>query len=86
MVQGTFICASAILLEALLSFLGVGIPTDVPSWGNIMSEGRQSFQLAPWVILFPGALVSITILAINLLGDGLREMLDPRLAQNRLGT
>lgn len=85
LVQGTFICASAILLEALLSFLGVGIPTEVPSWGNIMSEGRQSFQLAPWVILFPGAFVSLTVLAINLLGDGLRDTLDPRLTQKSAG-
>ncbi|ACL55444.1 ABC transporter permease [Methylobacterium nodulans] len=83
-VQGTYVCASAILTEAILSFLGAGIPTEVPSWGNIMAEGRQAFQLAPWVILFPGLCVAATVLAVNILGDGLRDALDPRLAR-RLG-
>jgi peptide/nickel transport system permease protein len=80
-VQGTFVCASAILTEAILSFLGTGIPTEIPSWGNIMAEGRQSFQIAPWVILFPGLCVAVTVLAINILGDGLRDSLDPRIAK-----
>lgn len=80
-VQGTYICGAAILTEAILSFLGAGIPTEVPSWGNIMAEGRQSFQLAPWIILFPGLCVAATVLAINIMGDGLRDTLDPRLAR-----
>lgn len=80
-VQATYICGAAILTEAILSFLGAGIPTEVPSWGNIMAEGRQSFQIAPWVILFPGLCVAATVLAINVLGDGLRDSLDPRLAR-----
>jgi peptide/nickel transport system permease protein len=81
-VQGTYACAAAILTEAILSFLGAGIPTEIPSWGNIMAEGRQSFQIAPWIILFPGLCVALTVLAINLLGDGLRDTLDPRLARS----
>jgi peptide/nickel transport system permease protein len=80
-VQGTYVCAAAILTEAILSFLGAGIPTEIPSWGNIMAEGRQAFQIAPWVILFPGLCVAVTVLAINLLGDGLRDTLDPRIAK-----
>jgi peptide/nickel transport system permease protein len=80
-VQGTYVCAAAILTEAILSFLGAGIPTEIPSWGNIMAEGRQSFQIAPWVILFPGFCVALTVLAVNVLGDGLRDMLDPRIAR-----
>jgi peptide/nickel transport system permease protein len=80
-VQGTYACGAAILTEAILSFLGAGIPTEIPSWGNIMAEGRQSFQIAPWVILFPGLCVAATVLAINVLGDGLRDSLDPRLAR-----
>nr|WP_245513313.1 ABC transporter permease [Enterovirga rhinocerotis] len=83
-VQATYICGAAILTEAILSFLGAGIPTETPSWGNIMAEGRQSFQIAPWVILFPGLCVAATVLAINIMGDGLRDTLDPRLAR-RLG-
>jgi peptide/nickel transport system permease protein len=80
-VQGTYVCAAAILTEAILSFLGAGIPTEIPSWGNIMAEGRQSFQIAPWVILFPGLCVALTVLAVNVLGDGLRDTLDPRIAR-----
>ncbi|MBX9932955.1 MAG: ABC transporter permease [Methylobacterium sp.] len=83
-VQGTYVCASAILTEAILSFLGAGIPTEIPSWGNIMAEGRQAFQIAPWVILFPGLCVAATVLAVNIIGDGLRDALDPRTAR-RLG-
>jgi peptide/nickel transport system permease protein len=81
-VQATYVCAAAILTEAILSFLGAGIPTEVPSWGNIMAEGRQSFQIAPWVILFPGLCVALAVLAINILGDGLRDTLDPRIAKS----
>lgn len=80
-VQGTFIAASAILVEAGLSFLGAGIPPETPSWGNVMAEGRQFFRLAPWIILFPGIMLSITVLAVNIMGDGLRDTLDPRLAK-----
>jgi peptide/nickel transport system permease protein len=79
-VQATYVCAAAILIESLLSFLGAGTPPEVPSWGNIMAEGRSYFQLAPWIILAPGLFLATTVLAINLLGDGLRDMLDPRFA------
>jgi peptide/nickel transport system permease protein len=77
-VQATFVCASAILIEAILSFLGIGIPTDIPTWGNIMAEGRQLFRVYPHTILFPGLFVAVTVLAVNMLGDGLRDALDPR--------
>jgi len=77
-VQATFICASAILVEAILSFLGVGIPPATPTWGNIMAEGRTLFRIFPHNILFPGVLLAVTVLAVNMLGDGLRDMLDPR--------
>ena len=80
-VQGTFIAASAILVEAGLSFLGAGIPPETPTWGNVMAEGRQYFRLAPWIILFPGIMLSVTVLAVNIMGDGLRDTLDPRLAK-----
>nr|WP_245285189.1 ABC transporter permease [Bradyrhizobium sp. WSM3983] len=79
-VQGTFIFASAILAESVLSFLGAGIPPETPSWGNIMADGRVYFQLQPGLILFPGLLVSMTVLSINLLGDAMRDGLDPRLS------
>ncbi|CEJ09895.1 ABC transporter permease [Phreatobacter sp. AB_2022a] len=78
-VQGTFICASAILVEAILSFLGIGIPPDVPTWGNIMAEGRQLFRLFPHNILYPGIFLALTVLAVNMLGDGLRDTLDPKM-------
>ena len=84
-VQGTYVCASAIIVEALLSFLGAGIPPERPSWGNIMAEGRALFQVAPWIVFFPGLLLALAVLAINVLGDGLRDTLDPRLAR-RTGT
>jgi peptide/nickel transport system permease protein len=77
-VQATFVCASAILIEAILSFLGVGIPPATPTWGNIMAEGRTLFRLFPHNILFPGVFLAITVLAVNMLGDGLRDTLDPR--------
>ncbi len=80
-VQGTFIAASAILVEAILSFLGIGIPPETPTWGNIMAEGRQFFRLFPHNIFFPGIFLGLTVLAVNILGDGLRDRLDPRLAK-----
>ncbi len=80
-VQGTYVCASAIITEALLSFLGAGIPPEVPSWGNIMAEGRALFQVSPWIIFFPGLFLALAVLAINVLGDGLRDTLDPRIAR-----
>jgi len=83
-VQGTYICASAILVEAILSFLGAGLPSEIPTWGNIIAEGRAVFQRAPWIILFPGGFLACTILAVNILGDGLRDTLDPRM-KKRLG-
>ena len=81
LVQGTYTAASAMIVEAILSFLGVGTPPNIPSWGNIMAEGRSLFQVAYYIVLFPGAFLSVTVLAINLLGDGLRDALDPRLAR-----
>jgi len=80
-VHGTFVCASAILLEAILSFLGVGIPPDTPTWGNIMAEGRGLFRVYPHNIFFPGLCLAFTVLAVNMLGDGLRDRLDPKLAK-----
>lgn len=80
-VQGTFICGSAILLEAILSFLGVGIPPETPTWGNIMAEGRQFFQVFPHNIFFPAVFLTVTVLAINMLGDGLRDTIDPRMGK-----
>ncbi len=79
-VQGTFIAASAILVEALLSFLGIGIPPEVPTWGNIMAEGRNLFRVFPHNILYPGIFLGLTVLAVNMLGDGLRDTLDPKMA------
>ncbi|MGI9410122.1 MAG: ABC transporter permease, partial [Hyphomicrobiaceae bacterium] len=80
-VQATYVCASAVVIEAILSFLGAGTPPEIPSWGNIMAEGRSYFQVAPWIIFFPGGLLAITVLAVNMLGDGLRDSLDPRIAR-----
>jgi peptide/nickel transport system permease protein len=80
-VQGTYVCASAILVEAILSFLGAGIPPETPTWGNIMAEGRVLFRIYPHNILFPGIFLAATVLAVNMLGDGLRDTLDPRLAK-----
>jgi len=80
-VQATFIAGAAILLEAALSFLGVGIPPEIPTWGNIMAEGRSVFQILPHNILYPAAFLTVTVLAINMLGDGLRDTLDPRMAK-----
>jgi peptide/nickel transport system permease protein len=80
-VQATFICANAILVEALLSFLGIGIPPEVPTWGNIMAEGRALFRVFPHNIFFAGVFLSLTVLAINVIGDGLRDTLDPRMSK-----
>jgi peptide/nickel transport system permease protein len=80
-VQATFVAASAVLIEASLSFLGVGVPPTTPSWGNMMAEGRNFVAVAFHIILYPGILLAATVLSINLLGDGLRDALDPRLAR-----
>lgn len=81
MVQATFVAASAVLIEASLSFLGVGVPAQTPSWGNMMAEGRNVVAVAFHIILYPGMLLAATVLAINMVGDGLRDALDPRLAR-----
>jgi peptide/nickel transport system permease protein len=80
-VQATYIAASAILIEAILSFLGVGIPPETPTWGNIMAEGRTLFRVFPHNILYPGIFLALTVLAVNMLGDGLRDTLDPRMSK-----
>ncbi|PZU86751.1 MAG: peptide ABC transporter permease [Chelatococcus sp.] len=80
-VQATYVCASAMIVEAVLSFIGAGIPPATPSWGNIMAEGRALWQVRPHIILFPALFLSTTVLAVNLLGDGLRDSLDPRIAK-----
>jgi len=81
MVQATYVCASAMITEAILSFIGAGTPPIIPSWGNIMSEGRALWQVKPYIVFFPAVFLSLTVLAVNLLGDGLRDALDPRLAK-----
>jgi len=81
LVQGTYVCGSAMITEAILSFIGAGTPPNIPSWGNIMAEGRSLVQIAGYLILFPGICLSLTVLAVNLLGDGMRDALDPRLAR-----
>jgi peptide/nickel transport system permease protein len=81
MVLSTFICAAAMITEAILSFIGAGTPPIVPSWGNIMAEGRALWQVKPFIVFFPAVFLSVTVLAVNLLGDGLRDALDPRLAK-----
>ena len=80
-VQGTYIVAFAILVEAILSFLGVGLPPDIPTWGNIMAEGRVQFVAYPHNVFFPGVFLAATVLAVNILGDGLRDTLDPKMAK-----
>ncbi len=80
-VQGTYVCASAMLTESVLSFLGVGLPAELPTWGNIMAEGRASFQQYPHNVLFAGIALALTVLAVNILGDGLRDTLDPKKAK-----
>jgi len=81
LVQGTYVCAFSILLEAILSFLGVGLPPDIPTWGNIMAEGRVQFVAYPHNVFFPGIFLAVTVLAVNILGDGLRDTLDPKMAK-----
>jgi peptide/nickel transport system permease protein len=78
LIQGTYIFASAVLTEAILSFIGAGTPPSTPSWGNIIAEGRTVFSIAPHIVLFPGLALSFTVLGVNLLGDGLRDIFDPR--------
>ncbi len=80
-VQATYVCASAMIVEAILSFIGAGTPPTIPSWGNIMAEGRALWQVKPYIVFFPAVFLSVTVLAVNLLGDGLRDALDPRLAK-----
>jgi len=80
-VQATYICAGAMIIEAILSFIGAGTPPTIPSWGNIMAEGRALWQVKPFIIFFPALFLSVTVLAVNLLGDGLRDALDPRMAK-----
>ncbi len=80
-VQATYICASAMITEAILSFIGAGTPPIIPSWGNIMAEGRALWQVKPYIVFFPAVFLSVTVLAVNLLGDGLRDALDPRMAK-----
>ncbi|UQD85482.1 ABC transporter permease [Bradyrhizobium elkanii] len=82
LVQATYICASAMIVESILSFIGAGTPPTIPSWGNIMAEGRALWQVKPYIVFFPAAFLSVTVLAVNLLGDGLRDALDPRLAKS----
>jgi peptide/nickel transport system permease protein len=81
LVQATYVCGSAMITEAILSFIGAGTPPNIPSWGNIMAEARSLFQIAGYLIFFPGVCLSLTVLAVNLLGDGMRDALDPRLAR-----
>ena len=78
-VQASFIFANAVISEAGLSFLGVGVPAGTPSWGSILSEGRLYMQNAPWITLFPGIAIFVTVLSLNILGDAVRDQLDPRL-------
>ena len=81
LVQATYVCAAAMITEAVLSFIGAGTSPEIPSWGNMMAEGRGYFQIKPYLVLFPGAFLSLTVLAVNRVGDGLRDALDPRLAR-----
>ena len=80
-VQATYICASAMIIEAILSFIGAGTPPITPSWGNIMAEGRALWQVKPFIVFFPAVFLSLTVLSVNLLGDGWRDALDPRMAK-----
>ena len=81
-VQASYICAGAMIAESILSFIGAGIPPSTPSWGNIMAEGRALWQVKFYIVLFPAIFLSLTVLAVNLVGDGLRDMLDPRMAKD----
>jgi len=80
-VQATYVCASAMIVESILSFIGAGTPPIIPSWGNIMAEGRALWQVKPYIVFFPAVFLSVTVLAVNMLGDGLRDALDPRMAK-----
>jgi peptide/nickel transport system permease protein len=84
LVQGTYVLASAMIVEAILSFLGAGTPPEIPSWGNMLAEGRQFIQRAPWIMAFPGFMLAVLVLTVNVIGDALRDSLDPRL-KRRLG-
>jgi peptide/nickel transport system permease protein len=77
-VQASFVFAAAVLTEAALSFLGVGVPPFIPSWGNSLAEGRLYLQQAPWLVLYPGAAIMVTVLGLNLVGDAVRDVLDPK--------
>lgn len=80
-VQGTYVCAAAMLVEAGMSFLGIGLPPEIPTWGNVMSEGRSQFNSFPHTVLLPGLFLAICVLAVNMLGDGLRDTLDPKFSK-----
>ncbi len=82
-VQATYICGSAMIIESILSFIGAGTPPIIPSWGNIMADGRTLWQVKPYIIFFPAVFLSLTVLAVNLLGDGLRDALDPRMVKRQ---
>jgi peptide/nickel transport system permease protein len=82
LVQATYVCASAMIVESILSFIGAGTPPTIPSWGNIMAEGRALWQVKPYIVFFPAAFLSVTVLAVNLVGEGLRDALDPRMAKS----
>ena len=82
LVQATYVCASAMIVESILSFIGAGTPPTIPSWGNIMAEGRALWQVKPYIVFFPAAFLSVTVLAVNLVGDGLRDAFDPRMAKS----
>lgn len=84
LVQGSLVFAGAVITEAILSFLGAGMPSEIPSWGNMVAEGRLAFQTAPWIVLFPGFCLAFLVLTINILGDRLRDTLDPRVAKGML--
>ena len=81
LVQATFVFASAMLAEASLSFLGVGVSTDMPTWGTMLASGREYMNNAPWLMIFPGLAIVFSVLSLQLLGDGLRDLVDPRLAK-----
>jgi peptide/nickel transport system permease protein len=82
-VQATYVFASAMIVESVLSFLGAGTPPTIPSWGNMLAEGRQYLQRGPWMIAFPGACLALLVLTVNVLGDALRDALDPRLSRSQ---
>ena len=81
LVQATYVFASAMILEAVLSFLGAGTPPDIPSWGNMLAEGRAYLQRAPWILAFPGLCLALLVLLVNVSGDAARDLLDPRLTR-----